>query len=308
MIIKSDDLFDCENNNICCSVEYCDLGVRDIIEYLLSSSKSFCDDDIKEKLKIIVSSPDLRVIVDRYLVNLSHNHSYLPKTLAGIGRLLLGERDGVSLSLILLERSEISKFLSTFPSRAAIAVVGPCGVKMLTYKVTGNKFNNDIFNREYKLYLHDKKIMNVGDIFIFNPGGKAIDLVPIGRATLLLILNYNIEEFLIWHFDRKNKFPVGVSAASFMDSRMQMAALALGKMSDGRDSDISALKKLLGHPRHFVRWQAMQSLGTLRPQDCLVALREALQDPHPHVRRAALKSLRRVQAQSAVQKTGGREG
>jgi len=40
-----------------------------------------------------------------------------------------------------------------------------------------------------------------------------------------------------------------------------------------------------------VRWAAIQNLGRLSRSEALIKIREAVNDPHPHVRRAAQKTL-----------------
>ena len=65
-------------------------------------------------------------------------------------------------------------------------------------------------------------------------------------------------------------------------------------------SSLEPLKLLTGHPHHAVRWAAIQNLGRLSRAEALAALEAASHDPHPHIQRAARKTLGQVAPKTTV--------
>ncbi len=59
---------------------------------------------------------------------------------------------------------------------------------------------------------------------------------------------------------------------------------------------VPLISSLADHPSHAVRWAVVQALGRLDPQAALQHLRQAVNDPHPHIRNAAQKTLARLEA------------
>ena len=66
---------------------------------------------------------------------------------------------------------------------------------------------------------------------------------------------------------------------------------ALKLTMPGTLKKLSALKKLMTHPEHYVRWAAVQGICSISREEGIECLRKSLEDDHPHIRNAALKSL-----------------
>ena len=59
---------------------------------------------------------------------------------------------------------------------------------------------------------------------------------------------------------------------------------------------VPVIAALYDHPDHFVRWSAVCGVMDLDPSQGARLVHRALQDAHPHVRRAARRSLDRYEA------------
>jgi HEAT repeats len=59
----------------------------------------------------------------------------------------------------------------------------------------------------------------------------------------------------------------------------------------GYSESEAVVRQLIEHPVHDVRWDAMKTLFQLNSEVGIAALEHAAHDSHPHVRRAAEKSL-----------------
>lgn len=94
---------------------------------------------------------------------------------------------------------------------------------------------------------------------------------------------------LEWLFSRQTLQAWQANDSTLAYTQLRVAAYVLGKVA--HQSSIAPLRKLAEHSHHAVRWAAIQNLGRLNRSEALIKIREAVNDPHPHVRRAAQKTL-----------------
>lgn len=93
----------------------------------------------------------------------------------------------------------------------------------------------------------------------------------------------------IWSFSQEDLRPRGASLTSLSSSILiaMMGEIARAGFVEAAD----AVKGLYLHPDHNVRWAAVKCLGALGSEAAHELLREAVNDPHPHIRRAAARSV-----------------
>jgi HEAT repeats len=94
---------------------------------------------------------------------------------------------------------------------------------------------------------------------------------------------------LEWLFSKNTLQAWQANDADLSSTQLRVAAYVLGKIA--HHSSVAPLRELAAHPNHAVRWAAIQNLGRLSRSEALVKIRQAINDPHPHVRRAAQKTL-----------------
>jgi hypothetical protein len=98
---------------------------------------------------------------------------------------------------------------------------------------------------------------------------------------------------LEWTFDRETLSPIGGTgndpAESQLISLIRAAAVFPG-------SDLESLRRAVGHPSHSVRWAAVQAIGKLDSDAAVELLPGLARDPHPHIRRAAERTLASLEA------------
>jgi hypothetical protein len=97
---------------------------------------------------------------------------------------------------------------------------------------------------------------------------------------------------LEWLFSKSSLQAWQANDADIAFTQLRVAAYVLGKLA--HQSSIRSLTLLSAHPHHAVRWAAIQNLGRLSRTEALIKIREAVNDPHPHVRRAAQKTLDQI--------------
>jgi HEAT repeat protein len=130
-----------------------------------------------------------------------------------------------------------------------------------------------------------------GDVACFRAGSDALVASVPTEATLALVLASST-------VDRERRIYAAdtlraerVVSADPGASRLEFAARVLAEL--GGAGATPRLVRLTGHPAHFVRWTALQSLARVDGAAARDALRAALDDPHPHVRNAAGRALAR---------------
>jgi hypothetical protein len=133
------------------------------------------------------------------------------------------------------------------------------------------------FRRPYRYH--------AGDVYDVKINGEAC----VVRLKEVVPLDYQ------WTFDGQSLSPLFSSVTLPSLGRVETSIdLAVRFSGDRIHAETAAclLKEMLRHRLHFVRWKAVQGLGEIDPDAALIALQEMRDDPHPHVRAAAIASCR----------------
>jgi|GEM_PF-6299711 len=140
-----------------------------------------------------------------------------------------------------------------------------------------------------------------GQVALFDDPAEVIDFHPPagGSHLTLTVVLRAIDAPLVWLFDRASMQAVRGISASDAASRAELLVQLFEtlRFAGGRD----LLKSLQDSPHHFLRWRAVQALLKLHTPDGIEAVRKAGADAHPHVRRAAARTLSNLEAHSLLQ-------
>lgn len=90
-------------------------------------------------------------------------------------------------------------------------------------------------------------------------------------------------------YSRETLAPVKIVSASSVDSRIAFAAKVLGELGD--PNSLTVLRSLAEHPVHFIRWAALEAVSRIDDATTSELLARFLDDPHPHIRNAAQRTL-----------------
>jgi len=184
-----------------------------------------------------------------------------------------------------------SEFIYTMPQHMMIAVLGCQPLRAKHYKIPAS-LQIEKFDHNVKLDDGVERLYHPGSIVVMD-GRRDIFDVNIDSPVLVVKLSSMPHQPLQWAFDRKTREAVQVISSNAIDSELVSMAQTLGAMTNPLATP--SLLELCNHPRHFVRWAAMQALGRVAPDELLRQLRNAAaNDPHPHVQAAAEKALSRI--------------
>jgi hypothetical protein len=149
----------------------------------------------------------------------------------------------------------------------------------------------EVFDRSRLLIDKGQVELRPGQISLFRAGYDMFRMVPANELVIFVILSTVPLLRMRWCYDPHTLAPVRSEISDLMTSRIEFACSALGQMAD--PSSIPAMKMVLDHPAHFIRWAAIKSILLIDHREGIPLLINALEDPHPHVRNAASRTLAR---------------
>jgi hypothetical protein len=121
------------------------------------------------------------------------------------------------------------------------------------------------------------------------------DVVDTSGAAVVLSLRSAPIYPVIWQYDRQSLRPTGHITASEQLVRLEAALDLLMRLGTAEDAE--ACRVLARHDFHAVRWAAVRLACNVGASFGFELLAGATNDPHPHVRRTAEKTLAATAAQ-----------
>lgn len=183
-----------------------------------------------------------------------------------------------------------SDFVYTLPFDLMVAVVGPRGLRVARPRLPAGLVN-EVFDPAVQLPTLRYDTVPGGEVFAVDGSRELLD-IHVEQPVVVVKFNTAVRDALQWAFDRDSGRAVQAIAADPLDSELVSTLRALGSMQRG--ACVEPVRELTRHPRHFVRWAAIQCLARLAPDLALGALHDATDDPHPHVAQAAIQGLSRL--------------
>jgi len=149
-------------------------------------------------------------------------------------------------------------------------------------------FRHDVFDRSKRLLLVDAIKLAPGTVMGFHAPEDIFRLRMKCPVLLIQLQSFTVLP-LRWVFHPETLEPVRAVSSRLSSSRLQFTCHTLAAL--GSPSSIPALKRLMTHPEHYIRWAAVQSICAISREEGIQCLRQALEDDHPHIRNAAQKTL-----------------
>lgn len=176
---------------------------------------------------------------------------------------------------------------------AAIVPFPGCGGVTYEWFEQRDPWPNEVLDRTRRLGEAHRRTFVAGEIIRFRAGIDVARMVPPEQSVAMLFLVSKPVVPLRWEYG-ENGYPLRAMAGVQTCSRLDYSARLLGEF--GFPSSIAPLRKLAGHPQHYVRWAAVRAVMRIDFDEGLELLRRAREDAHPHVRRAAQSALDKLVA------------
>lgn len=249
-----------------------------------TNPESFWDCD--EAFRRLAASQFLAEVVNQEMQRLSKENHYVGNWLPA--ELVLHRGGGLALSVSVLEAP--LRYIHTLPHHAMYAPVGRTSLVYNRYRLP-DAYRNEVFDPTLALIPDSPGSVAPGNVLLARCGEFAYDFMVERPVPLLKFVTTAIHP-LEWLFTRDGLRPWQANDADLTFTQLRVAADVLGKFA--HQSSLGPLKMLTQHPHHAVRWAAIQNLGRMNRSEAVTRLQEAVNDPHPHVRRAAQKTLDRL--------------
>ena len=149
----------------------------------------------------------------------------------------------------------------------------------------------DIFDKNVMPFHVEDKTLVPGEVLTVHAG---IDIIDWSIEVPVVLLRYISapNEQIQWTFHKSPVRPWFV--ASVDPGATQLSALCAYFAAALDLQAVKPMGELLAHRNHQVRWEATQSLWKLDRKMGYKALLASLNDPHPHVRNTASRSLQKL--------------
>jgi hypothetical protein len=152
---------------------------------------------------------------------------------------------------------------------------------------------NTVFDRTRVLIPRGRRTLVAGEPVRVRAARDVVRIVPADEPSFVAVLASVPVAVLSWEYDLDSGVPARAVSGSTAASRLEATARLLGELGD--PSCVPALAELAHHPHHFVRWAAVRAVAVLDPMRGVELLRRAVEDEHPHVRKAACAALRQIE-------------
>lgn len=246
--------------------------------------------DLESAFADIVRTAFSTGAINAELSQLTANPSYMGDWRPN--QLLIHRGRGFALSIWLFEKSR--QYVHTMPFYGMYA---PLGAQPLSYSIyeLPPDYHNEIFDPRVRISSLGSGVVRRGEVLKLHSDRYAYDFqidtpVPVVKLTTAPF------QSMEWLFNKATGHAWQANDSELTATQLRVAAYILGKLAD--PSSIEPLSQLTTHAHHAVRWAAVQGLGRISRSAAVDKLQQALNDPHPHLRRAAARTLDQLKPQA----------
>lgn len=169
-------------------------------------------------------------------------------------------------------------------------ILGTVPLNYTMYEVPSS-CNREVFDENALPVFSGKKTAYPGDVLRLKAGRDVIDW-EVQESVVLLRFICAPTETIQWTYHKDPVRPWFLAAVD--PAATQISALCAYFSAAKYVPSVAPMKALLQHRNHQVRWEATKSLWKIDSSAGIEALKISINDPHPHVRNAAVKTWTRL--------------
>lgn len=269
------------------------------VEYRLEKGQEAfwdCVDDFQE----LLCSTVLCDLVNYELLKINTDPQYVPE-LASETQMTIVRRARYGLDLKIMPSGTPGAPRLYSPTEHFLAGVSAGTSATVELYEQPQPLPNEIFDPKRRLINKGTRHLSSGEVLGLRAGYDIFRFHGTNTAPIVLLtFSTDFVLRLRWEYDPDTLCPTRIIAADPMSSRLEFACKMLAQF--GSQTSVAPLKHLAQqHPDHFVRWTALKNLLDLNFEEGLVLLQQAVNDPHPHVRNAAHRSLESLRTMPAAE-------
>ncbi len=259
---------------------------RDAVEQCFRAESPDTFWRLEDAFRQLLTDGTLAAVFNRELRRLLDDPCYMGNWRAN--QIMLNRGRGHVLSIWLFDQPR--RYIHSTPYYGMFAPLGTESLHYDVYRLPQN-YRNAQFDPEVRLEPAGSGFTAPGGVLLLQSDQYVYDFKverPLAVAKFSTAAYHTLE----WLFERETLRAWQANDSELVSTQLRVAAYILGRLADA--SSLEALQSLSDHRNHSVRWAAVQTIGRLDREAALQRLRQALDDPHPHLRRAAAGSLRRL--------------
>jgi hypothetical protein len=244
-------------------------------------SLSYVDSDLKKLLK----SGELTNLIKKCVYDICTAPCMDPLFLQQDQILLCNDFGGLVVAIGQTKAGEATDRLYSSPGEALIGAISPGGFQY-QFQDIGENWNHELFSPD----------LTLGDLRTYHCSTGDTLLVPISKifdyrsnGAVIIKIAAPAEVGLTWEFNRRTGLAEDVHASTMEATTLSYIIKFLS--THGNESSIHAIKNLVNHRFHYIRWDAVKAIGKVDPENLHKILKEMTADPHPHVSNASIKML-----------------
>lgn len=209
---------------------------------------------------------------------------------SNVNGLVIASSKYFSLTAMIFRKE--AEHLYLYPSHAFTTVLGSDVVSYRKYSIVPKLHDIGVFSEDHSLNLIDEGEISAGRNLFRNGCEDVIDFRRVsGRPAMLLRLLSPRLGALQWAFDRTTMRPWQAFGVDGVTAQLCSLIGALAALKS--PASVDPLISLTSHEYHFVRWEAVKALGKIDRSAALAGVARLVDDPHPDVRGAAVRTLKR---------------
>ncbi|MDE2148698.1 MAG: HEAT repeat domain-containing protein [Gammaproteobacteria bacterium] len=204
-----------------------------------------------------------------------------------LNQLIAHRGRGWALAIWLFEQPR--QYLHSTPFHGMFAPLGADSLRYDLYQLPPDH-RNEVFDPGQRLTPAGAGCTGPGGLLLLRGEQYVYDFKPPARPLPVLKFTSAAIRPLEWLFKRDTRYAWQANDAALNFTQLRVAAHVLGRLA--QPSSAQPLSFLSGHAHHAVRWAAIQNLARVNRSAALERLQRAADgDPHPHLRKAAQRSL-----------------
>jgi hypothetical protein len=251
----------------------------------------------RRALEELVLSGFVRDLFRAELEELVRVPSYMPSGAGDTMTIARSHRFALLLKASRPEREVPPSQVFSLSEHYLLAVAGPSPFLVDLFAETPG-YANDVFDRERPLGAPERRTVLPGEVAEFRAGRDCVRATHAEATSFALQLVSRPVRSVQWVYSAESLRAIRAQAADATASRLEFAAHALAELRG--EGAAEGLARLCDHPDHFVRWSAIRGLTRVDLRAGLEKVRAAVADPHPHVRNAAARTLRKMESDGVL--------